>query len=295
MSDERKAVQDIIGEMTLKGMNGMVYDAVVLGPWDLSLGPGRLKDLLKDTIFPAVTSNLVMGDKGQFFGVGNVIVERGGVRVGILGIMPEEEVKVAARVFQRRGQIHVMPVKEALEKAVDEIRGKVDILVLVSHASYKETCNIVKMFPKIDLAICASDEGETPGDPIPSKPVVMAAYRGTSLGYVKFEMREGKAFLRQRKRIDLNCSAPDIPEDPIVAALIGPDFDEKLNQLAKQRSEAMEVQLMKEAKELWKLSPKEYLEQEMKKQDEEGVTSPENPFLQKKQLPPGSGGAKSGS
>ncbi|HPC03638.1 MAG TPA: hypothetical protein PKY58_11165, partial [Syntrophales bacterium] len=65
--------------------------------------------------------------------------------------------------------------------------------------------------------------------------------------------------------------------------LIGPDFEEKLAKLARERSAAEESQVLKEAKELWKLSPREYLERQMKQQEGKEAAMPAgNPFLQKK-------------
>lgn len=283
-SDDRGTVQEITAEVTVKGMNGLLYDAVVLGPRDLSLGPARLKAIMENAVFPAVTTNLVSGATGRLFGTGHVIVERGGMRVGIIGVMPEKEVKEAVPTYQERGLFKVLSVEEAVGKAVGEIRGKVDVLALVSHEGYGETCKLVEKIPGIDLAISASDDRETPPGVVPPAPVVKAAFRGTSLGYVTFEMRDGKAVLRERKKVDLDCSAPDIPEDPAVAALIGPDFEERLAMLARERTKEEEAQVLREAKELWKLSPREYLEQEMKKEGGKNAAMPAgNPFLQKKQ------------
>jgi 5'-nucleotidase len=284
VSDDRGKVQEITAEVTMKGMNGMMYDAVILGPRELSLGPVRLKAILANAVFPTVTTNLVSGETGRLFGTGHVIVERNGMRVGFIGVMPEGEVKAALPSYQERGLFRVLPVEEAVAKAVGEIRDKVDVLVLVSHESYALTCKLVDKVSGIDLAISASDERETPAGPAPPKPVLRAAYRGTSLGYATFEMRKGKAVLRERKKVDLDCSAPDIPEDPAVAALIGPDFEEKVGELARKRAASEEAQVLKEAKELWKLSPREYLEQEMKKEGGKNAAMPaDNPFLKKKE------------
>ncbi len=158
------------------------------------------------------------------------------------------------------------------------------MLALVSHEGYGETCKLVEKIPGIDLAISASDDRETPPGVVPPAPVVKRAFRGTSLGYGAFAMRDGQAVLRERKQGALDCSAPDIPEDPAVAALIGPDFEERLAKLARERTKEEEAQVLREAKELWKLSPREYLEQEMKKEGGKNAAMPAgNPFLQKKQ------------
>jgi 2',3'-cyclic-nucleotide 2'-phosphodiesterase (5'-nucleotidase family) len=273
--------RELTARVFLKGMNGMMYDAVVLGPQDLALGPGRLKNLLEDAIFPVVTSNVVNGGTGEPFEKGHAVFERGGVRIGVVGVVPDGEVKRTAPFFREGGMFRVLPMEEAARKAVGEIRNRVDVLVLVSQGSYAETCGIVEKVPGIDLAVYAGEGGPIPGRPLPSTPVLQSPHRGGALGFAKIAFRDGKAVLKEHRLISLSCKGGDIPEDPVIAALIGPDFNEKLAGLRLKYSTEGDEQALKEAKELWKLSPKAFLEQERNKQGGKKAPSPaDNPFLQ---------------
>ncbi len=259
--------RDLTAQVFLKGMNGMMYDAVVLGPQDLALGPGHLKCLLADAIFPVVTSNVVNGETGAPFEKGCAVIEREGIRVGVVGVLPEGEVKRTAPAFREGGMFRILPMEEAARKAVSEIRGRVDVLVLACQGSYDETCRIVEEVPGIDLAIFAGSGKHIPGTPLPATPVLQSPHRGSALGIARFDIRDGKAVLAKHRLISLSCKGGNIPEDPVVAALIGPDFNQKLAGLKMKFTAGQDETILKEAKELWKLSPKAYLERERKKQE----------------------------
>ena len=77
-----------MAEVTLKAMGLMKYDAVALGPQDLLLGPNPLKALLSAERLPVAASNLVSGETGAPFEKPYVLVEKEGIRVGILSVMP---------------------------------------------------------------------------------------------------------------------------------------------------------------------------------------------------------------
>jgi 2',3'-cyclic-nucleotide 2'-phosphodiesterase (5'-nucleotidase family) len=226
--------QEIAAEATLRAMNLMGYAAVALGPRDLSLGPESLAGLLKNVAFPVVTSNLVSVETGRPFGTDRAVFVRDGVRIGVVGVLPEDEAKKIAPVFLEKGLFRVLPMEEAVRKAVGEIRGKVDILILLSQGTYKETSRLVEKVSGIDLAVSAGLGKAVPGAPAPKTPVVTSPERGNELGFVRFKVRRGRATLLEKRMIGLGCYDPDIPEDEAVAFFFGSEF--KI-QMAKARQE----------------------------------------------------------
>lgn len=224
----RTAGREVTAEATLIAMSGMRYDALVLGPLDLSLGPDGLEGLLKNVAFPVVTTNLVSGETGRLFGTGRAVFEREGVRIGVIGVLPADEVKKIAPVFLEKGLFRVLSMEEAVGRTVREIHGRVDLLILVSHGSYRETCELVEKVPGIDLAI-ATGEGKTvPGSPVPATPVLKAPERGASLGYARFGIEKDRVTLREKRMIGLDCRDPDVREDRTVATLLGHEYKRKL-------------------------------------------------------------------
>ena len=289
-----------MAEVTLKAMGLMKYDAVALGPQDLLLGPNPLKALLSAERLPVAASNLVSGETGAPFEKPYVLVEKEGIRVGILSVMPpasqeEQEsnpfLKAApsdkpsaeeAGPATLHETFRILPMEEAVEKMVGEIRDKADIIVLLSQAGYDDTCGLVNRVPGIDLAVYGGGGRINPGK-TPGKTLLMRApSEGTSIRYVQFAIEGGKAFLKQKKMVSLSCSSrePALPEDPAVAALVGDNFERKLVELRRERENQMKAKALEEAKEVWKLSPREFLEMEMKKRAANGTPEPaENPFM----------------
>lgn len=227
--------QEIAAEATLKAMNGMGYAAAALGPLDLALGPESLAGLLKNVAFPVVTSNLVNGETGRPFGTGQAVFERGGVRIGVVGVLPGNEVKETAPAFLEKGLFRVLPMEEAVRKAVGEIRPKVDVLVLLSQGTFAETCRLVEKVSGIDLAVSAGVGKAVPGAPVPRTPVVTSPERGNELGFVRFKVRGGRAMLLEKRMIGLGCYDPDIPEDETVASFFGDEFKIKMAKARRER------------------------------------------------------------
>jgi len=227
--------QEIAAEATLKAMNGMGYAAAALGPLDLALGPEILAGLLKNVAFPVVTSNLVNRETGRPFGTGQAVFERGGVRIGVVGVLPDNEVKETAPAFLEKGLFKVLPMEEAVRKAVGEIRPKVDLLILLSQGTFEETCRLVEKVPGIDLAVSAGVGKAVPGAPVPGTPVVTSPERGNELGFVRFKVRRGRAMLLEKRMIGLGCYDPDIPEDETVASFFGDEFKIKMAKARRER------------------------------------------------------------
>ncbi len=297
---ERDYGRDLIAGVTLEAMGIMKYDAVALGPQDLLLGPKPLRSLLSAARLPVVASNLYDGDTETPFEKPYVLVEKAGIRVGILSVMPppsqeeqesnpflkaapsEKSSSEEAGSVTHRETFGILPMEEAVRKAVAGIAGKADIIILLSQAGYDETCDLVNRVPGIDLAVYEGGRRGTPGK-TPEKTLLMRAPSdGTSIGYARFALEGGKAFLKQNKMMSLSCSArePALPEDPAVAALVGDNFERKLVELRRERERQAEEQVIEEARELWKLSPREFLEMEMKKKAIAGTGEPaENPFM----------------
>lgn len=247
--------QEIAAEATLKAMNGMGYAAAALGPRDLSLGPDSLTGLLKNVAFPVVTSNVANGETGQPFGTGHAVFEREGVRIGVVGVLPEDEVKKIAPVFLKKGLFRILSMEEALRKAVEEIRSKVDILILLSQGTFQETCRLVEKVSGIDLAVSAGAGKAVAGAPVPKTPVLTSPQRGNELGFVRFKVRKGKATLLEKRMIGLGCYDPDISEDEAVASFFGSEFKTKMAKARRERFGWRERRASKDVKEPSKSAP----------------------------------------
>ena len=98
------------GESFIEMMNAMKFDALVLGNHEFDFGQAELKKRISAATFPVLGANVEGLDAVKPF----VILERGGNRVGIIGIVTEEA-PVATPPRNVTG-VRFLPSAETVEK-----------------------------------------------------------------------------------------------------------------------------------------------------------------------------------
>ncbi len=121
-----------LGGALFEMMNAVGYDAWTPGNHDLDLSQSNLTALGRIAQFPMISANLVNA-KGEY-PVGNkpyVIIERGGIKVGIIGIISQE---LYGLVNQNNlVGIRVLSPEETLQKYIDELDPQTDLLIALTH------------------------------------------------------------------------------------------------------------------------------------------------------------------
>jgi 2',3'-cyclic-nucleotide 2'-phosphodiesterase (5'-nucleotidase family) len=74
----------IKSDAALKAMKMMEYDALVIGERDMALGDDFIFEKIKDSDIPIVETN--MKHDGKQVGKRQLILKRGGIKIGLLGI-----------------------------------------------------------------------------------------------------------------------------------------------------------------------------------------------------------------
>lgn len=254
-------------DLSLKAMNQMAYAAMNLGATDFHLGADFLKKVTSSIAFPFVTSNLVYKDSRLPFGKKYVIKNVREVKVGILGVMPLgafEKVLNAGSVEN----IEIIPPRKALKSLLPEVRKKADLVILLSQCGFEATTLLVNNTEGIDLAISGGMRKPELTSKNIKTLVMQAAFRGTSLGFLKLTIDDtGQIIRSQREMIQMDESVA--PDDQIVK-MIDDAYHEKTRQRKRMTAERKRRALEQEAKELWKLTPQEYIEMLRKKESKAG-------------------------
>lgn len=113
-------------------MNMIGYDAWCPGNHDFDISQDNLRRLVRIASFPTLSANLV-NDRGDF-AVGNVpygIVNKGGLRVGVIGLMTPELYSLVNQ--NNLVGIRVLSPVESVRRYIDTLRGKTDLVVLLTH------------------------------------------------------------------------------------------------------------------------------------------------------------------
>ncbi len=144
-------------------MRKMGYDAVNLGTSDVKTEIGDLISVTSGVggepgLF--ISSNVgLLGFEAGFTGKPRV-VEAAGLKVGVIGVLGKE--------YQK--QIHSDDLAfadpaDVIGRQLAELKGKCDLLVLLSHATLQESTELARKFPVFHFVVSAGGGAEPPAAP----------------------------------------------------------------------------------------------------------------------------------
>lgn len=195
-------------------------DAFVLGNHEFDYGAERINDFLAAAGLPVLAANLFTAEGNLFTDAGSVIVERDGLRIGIVGVLMDDlvpKLTTAARL----GNNQLKPPLEVLRSEAAKLRDKTDILIALVHL-WKEQCDqIVQELPEYSVVVSGHDHGGMMKPFVVEDRVgVRLRANGSELG--RLDLRYDKA---ARKIVSaqwkiLPVTTAEYPADPEVEAIV---------------------------------------------------------------------------
>jgi hypothetical protein len=155
--------------------------------------------------------------------------------------------------------LEVIPPEAALERLLPEVRGKVDLVILLSLFDADKTFALAKGVKGIDVAISSVSDDAFFLSPTQAEKTILLQVRplGRLLGLLKITLDDQRALrVSDRRFVSLGNSVPDHGE---IGRLVERHTQA---QEAKQREEQKKAQ--KELMEGLKLSPREFMERNRK-------------------------------
>ncbi|CAH2215073.1 bifunctional metallophosphatase/5'-nucleotidase [Tepidibacter aestuarii] len=140
-------------------MNEMGYDTWIMGNHEFNFGTEILDKIISKFKGTALAGNVYKED-GLRYLEGYKIIEKDGVRVGIIGMTTPMIVEFEKDSDRLKGLVVKQPIDET-KKIIDELKGKVDVLVGVMHMGEKNENNIpgtgvidvANVCPELDVII----------------------------------------------------------------------------------------------------------------------------------------------
>lgn len=172
---EKKALA--LSEML--GTNGL--DALLPGPYEYALGVERLKAIAKAAKFGFVATNVTENKKEIF--PSSLVLNKGDLKIGILGI-------VSPKGKFPKG-VEVENPKAAITRALAGLKGKVDLVVLMSQLTIGENEQLSVNYPDVAVLISA-DPGFSGEEPlwIKGKTLVVDTHvQGYLLGRLDLDLK----------------------------------------------------------------------------------------------------------
>ena len=179
------------GNVMLPLLEKMGLDGFVPGNWDFAYGKKQLQHLTQNLPFPTIACNLKDQDTNDLFLKPYVVKELGGIKIGIIGLtypfvditMPQsfsEGLKFSTGV-------------EEVRKNVEELKGKVDIIVLLSHMGLPLDVKLVSLVDGIDIVLSGhSHDRITEPIVVNETHVVQAGSSSSFLGRLDITYEEDK-------------------------------------------------------------------------------------------------------
>jgi 2',3'-cyclic-nucleotide 2'-phosphodiesterase/3'-nucleotidase len=143
----------------IRAMNLLDYDSLTLGNHEFNFGENLIKRIQELANFPVLAANMSRVD-GTMAALPYTIVERSGVKVGIIGLTNPNAPRWDG---EKTDPFVYAPVGPAARRVVDILDDKVDVLVVVAHVGlYPEYdvdggsdggLSILELCPEIDVLI----------------------------------------------------------------------------------------------------------------------------------------------
>lgn len=188
---------------------GFDYDAIGLGQADLNYGVGFLREMMEKNRLPFTNANVRDKATGQLLLPPWLVVQKGGVRFGIVSVLDPAEPFITMTAQDEAYQVDD-PVA-TLRTVIPELRKQAQTIVLLSHLDLPRTESLLKEVSGVDVAVVGHTHQALPGDRVVGKTVMLAAgFEGRTIGRLSGEFgRDGVMQGFQVKLIELDEKIAD--------------------------------------------------------------------------------------
>ena len=165
-------------------MNRVGYDAMAIGNHELYYGAQRLAKLSSQTNFPLLCANMIplAGNPVPF--VPYTMISTGEMRVLVIGVITAEYLS-----YPDYPWLKYIDAAQAIQKALKEMEGKADFVVVLGHLSVARAVQIARVVPDIDVFLTGHSHETTPDPVREGKTLILQAGAfGRYLGRLKLEI-----------------------------------------------------------------------------------------------------------
>lgn len=193
ISEKDKDIEIKKAKLMVLCFNQMGLDAMAVGDDDLSLGKEFLIEISKQAKFPFISSNILDEDTEKPLFQPYIFKEIDGIRIGILALI-SEHLFLNPNDPRKKG-LKIGSPSEIAQKIVNEIKSKVDLIILLSHLSYPKDIELVQSVKGINI-IFGSHLGMNLSTPpiIDNTIILQSAPRGMYGAMINFILNNNQPF-----------------------------------------------------------------------------------------------------
>ena len=148
-----------------------------------------IKSIKKELHIPFISSNIVYEQNSEYFVEPYIIKEffpepNTSIKVAILGVCPERKAFFSSRLGEP--MLKSLNPEKAIEKIVPELKGKCNIIILLSHLGFELTKQLAQKMNEIDIIISGGDQKTSSGIALPNHKIIASAgLEGKNLGSIE--------------------------------------------------------------------------------------------------------------
>ncbi|MBT9141004.1 MAG: Mannosylglucosyl-3-phosphoglycerate phosphatase [Dehalococcoidia bacterium] len=202
------------GLVMIEAMNAIGYDAMVVGNHEFNWGLTPLFASQETATFPFLSANLVYTETGERLFAPYKIIERAGVRIGILAVSatPNLQHDEVIGIVSRRHPV------EVAQEFVAALQGEVDLMIVLSHLGHFEDRTVAMFAPGIDLILSGHTHFLlTEPLQIGGALIVENGWLGEQIGRLDMTIEDGELIAIEHRLIRIDDS---IAHDPDVEAIV---------------------------------------------------------------------------
>jgi 2',3'-cyclic-nucleotide 2'-phosphodiesterase (5'-nucleotidase family) len=195
----------VAGGAIVELMNRVGYDAMALGNHEFDLGRAACTAAIGRARFPVLCANLIDSGTGGLFTArdgGTVVIERGGVRIAIIGLILDDLSRVIPRSVI--AGLEVRPSIQIAREAVTKLDPVSDLIVVLTHQGLAASKDLAREVPGIDVIVAGHDHDVTP-EPIEQSGVLIVetGSRLERLGRLDLRVEDDRVSDHRYQLIDL--------------------------------------------------------------------------------------------
>ena len=175
------------GKSSIEAMNAMKVDAMVLGNHEFDFGQAVLKERIGEANFPVLGANVVGLSELKPY----ILKNMDGLTVAIIGVVTDDT-PVTTHPRNVIGLQFLSP-EETIKKYTQGLKGKYDIIVVLSHSWFSADTVLAKTVDGIDIIIGGHSHTKVEKPAIVGKTVIAQAFEhGKALGVLDLAIKDGK-------------------------------------------------------------------------------------------------------
>ncbi len=175
------------GKSTIDVMNAMKFDAMVVGNHEFDFGPKVLKERMAQARFPMLGANV----KGFPALKPYIMKNLQGVRIAIIGVVTPET-PVVTHPRNVAGLTFSTP-ESAVRKYLQELKGRADIIVVLSHCGLQADKELAARVPGIDVIVGGHSHTKLLQPEQVGRTIIVQAWEhAKALGVLNLRVKDGK-------------------------------------------------------------------------------------------------------